>query len=170
MTAKKATTKKRPARRPSVKERARQIIADAKGYDEETREAVGRALEEGHDDLAEVVRRAESGETVLDLTASSSPALTEGRVRLLADILAPHELYQMPAELRAAALVELVGGLADEPDANARWMIAQAVFQVAYRNTDEFENALEDFIKRTRAGGFDALLAAERARNEKGGE
>jgi KaiC/GvpD/RAD55 family RecA-like ATPase len=167
MTTKKATTKRRAARRPSVKERARQIIADAGRYDEETREAVRNALEEGHDDLAEIVRRAESGETVLDLTTRRARALTEQRARTLADVLAPHDLYQMSAELRAAALVELVGSLADEPDANARWMIAHAVSTVAYTNTEEFGGALDGFVSRMRGGAFDQLLAEERRRNKR---
>lgn len=69
MTTKKATTKKKATRRPSIKERARAIIADAQGYDEETREAVRHSLEKGDaEDLAETVRMAESGSTILDTT------------------------------------------------------------------------------------------------------
>jgi hypothetical protein len=99
-----------------------------------------------------------------------TPVLDEKRARLLADILAPHELYQMPAELRATALVELVENLAAIEDGTERWLIAQAVSAVAYTNTEEFGCALDGFVERVQAGSFDVLLAEERRRNEKGGE
>lgn len=69
MTTKKATTKKAAKRRPSVRERARRIVADEKGYDEDTRNAVKHSLERGDvEDLAETVRMADSGGIILDTT------------------------------------------------------------------------------------------------------
>lgn len=65
MTTKKTSTKRR---RPTVKARALAIIAGGV-YDEETRHAVKNALEEKGTDLAEIVRRAEAGETVLDVSS-----------------------------------------------------------------------------------------------------
>ena len=88
---------------------------------------------------------------------------------MLADVLAPHELYEMPAELRAAALVELVENLAAVEDSIKREQIAHAVSTVAYTNTEEFGSNLDDFVTRMMAGGFDVLLAEERAHNERGG-
>lgn len=66
MTTKKQSSKK-ASKRTSVKARARAIIADAKGYDDETRHAIKNSLEENDSDLAELVRRAESGEQILDV-------------------------------------------------------------------------------------------------------
>jgi hypothetical protein len=53
--------------RQSVKQRARAIVADAEAYDEETRNAIKNALDEDGD-LAELVRRAEAGEQILDVS------------------------------------------------------------------------------------------------------
>ena len=53
-------------RRPTIRQRAGAIIADVQGYDAETRAAVFNALEDH--ELAELVRRAEAGETILDTT------------------------------------------------------------------------------------------------------
>lgn len=58
-------------RRQSVKERARLIINDAEGYDAETRQSISHALRKNYPDLAEMVRRAEAGEEILDLAAVS---------------------------------------------------------------------------------------------------
>lgn len=68
MTTKKATTKKKATRRPSVKERARRIVADVKGYDSDTRKSIRHMLDKDDKDLADFVERAEVGETVCDLT------------------------------------------------------------------------------------------------------
>jgi hypothetical protein len=68
MTQKKATTKKATARRPSVRSRARAIIADVKGYDEDTRKSIRRMLDTNAADLAVCVERAEAGDGVYDLT------------------------------------------------------------------------------------------------------
>ena len=58
MTAKqKATTKKRAGRRPSIKDRARAIVADLRHYDVDTRNAVARSLEkDSAEELAEIHR------------------------------------------------------------------------------------------------------------------
>jgi hypothetical protein len=52
-----------------LRQRARAIIDDAEGYDAETREAIRRSLESNDADLAELVRRAESSERILDVSA-----------------------------------------------------------------------------------------------------
>jgi hypothetical protein len=63
----KAEGSKGKARRPSVKDRARAIIAHTEAYDDETRHAIDNALREDSSDLAELVRRAEAGDTILDV-------------------------------------------------------------------------------------------------------
>lgn len=63
MTTKKAKT---------IKQRAARIIANAKRYDADTRAAISRALDEGHADLAECVKRAERGETILDISGQTA--------------------------------------------------------------------------------------------------
>lgn len=66
-STKKGSTKgKAGSRKGSVKQRARAIIDDADRYDEETRHAIKNSLDDGDGDLAELVRCAESGETILD--------------------------------------------------------------------------------------------------------
>lgn len=69
MTTKKQSTKK-ASKRTSVKAQARAIIADVKGYNEETRHSIKNSLDGNDSNLAELVRRAESGETILDVSAS----------------------------------------------------------------------------------------------------
>ncbi|HEX8503706.1 MAG TPA: hypothetical protein VF659_24185 [Pyrinomonadaceae bacterium] len=54
--------------RPSVKTRARAIVADVDAYDEDTRHAIKNALDGDGSDLSELVRRAEAGETILDVS------------------------------------------------------------------------------------------------------
>ena len=55
------------AKRQTLKQRALAIIDNHHQYDEDTRHAVRNLLEEKSPDLAEFVRRAERGETILDL-------------------------------------------------------------------------------------------------------
>jgi hypothetical protein len=69
MTTKKTTTKKTARRRPTMKDPARSIIADAEGYDEDTRMAVQASLDRNDaKDLAETVRLAERGDSIADLS------------------------------------------------------------------------------------------------------
>src|ERR1051326_2448288 len=73
MTANRKTTTKPRARkgqtrRPSIKARARAIISDTEQYDPETRHAINNALQDDSSDLAELVRRAEEGEEILDVS------------------------------------------------------------------------------------------------------
>jgi hypothetical protein len=69
MTTKKTTTKKTARRRPTMKDPARSIIADAEGYDEDTRMAVQASLDRNDaKDLAETVNLAESRGIILDTT------------------------------------------------------------------------------------------------------
>lgn len=67
MTKKKATTKKTATRRPSVRERAQQIIGNPKDYDYDTRKTIEAALTDKRlkrRDLTAMVREAEKGELV----------------------------------------------------------------------------------------------------------
>jgi hypothetical protein len=69
MTTRKAITSRAAKRRPTMKDRARAIIADAEGYDEDTRMAVQASLDrDDAEDLAETVSLAESGGIILDTT------------------------------------------------------------------------------------------------------
>jgi len=61
----------------TLRQRAAAIIANAKRYNAGTRAAISRALDEGHADLAECVKRAERGETILDI--STAPPADELR-------------------------------------------------------------------------------------------
>jgi hypothetical protein len=64
---KKQTTKKLTTRRPSVKERARKIVASRGEYDYDTRKTIEEALRDKRlngRDLAKMVREAEKGELV----------------------------------------------------------------------------------------------------------
>jgi hypothetical protein len=70
------TTKKTTARH-TLKGRAEAIIANKRRYDSDTREAIFNALAKKHADLAECVRRAERGETILDLTSEEAQANAE---------------------------------------------------------------------------------------------
>lgn len=63
---KKGTAARSTSRRPTVKDRARAIVADAEGYDAETRNSIKNSLDGDGSDLAELVRRAEACETILD--------------------------------------------------------------------------------------------------------
>jgi hypothetical protein len=75
----KAEGSKQKARRQSVKERARAIVAGAPGYDEETRHSIKNSLDENDPDLAELVRRAERGETILDVSRPLGGVPVEGQ-------------------------------------------------------------------------------------------
>jgi hypothetical protein len=86
MTAKAKSTAKgrsvskgKAARRPTVKERARAIVADVKGYSDETRHAIKNALDENSSDLAELVRRAEGGDEILDARGPVGGNAAEGQ-------------------------------------------------------------------------------------------
>jgi hypothetical protein len=76
MTTKKTAQKKTTARH-TLKGRAEAIIANKRRYDSDTREAIFNAMVKKHADLAECVRRAERGETILDLTSEEALANVE---------------------------------------------------------------------------------------------
>jgi hypothetical protein len=61
----------------TIRQRAQAIIDNPKRYDSDTREAIFNALAKKHADLAECVRRAERGETILDLTSEEALANAE---------------------------------------------------------------------------------------------
>jgi hypothetical protein len=77
MTSKKSTAKRggkgtaapdKEKKRRTVKDRARAIVADMKGYDADTRNAIKNSLDGDGSDLAELVRRAEAGEIIWDVS------------------------------------------------------------------------------------------------------
>jgi hypothetical protein len=61
----------------TIRQRAEAIIANKRRYDSDTREAIFNAMVKKHADLAECVRRAERGETILDLTSEEALANVE---------------------------------------------------------------------------------------------
>lgn len=161
------------AKRPTLKQRARAIIDDPDRYDEDTRHAIRHALEREGSDLAEYVRRAERGETILDLvkpleaapeqapsaeqkeaaersgTASAMtwrnernavPKLTIERARELV-----RRILQSDEDEEARALIELVTGIAYEPDAGWRDGLGLWATHEAYSLTIEFSLAAERF-------------------------
>lgn len=98
-----ATTKKRQ-RPASVKRRAQTIVNDAEGYDAETREAIRRSLETGAADLAELVRRAESGERIIDVSAhgtAESREQLEARARRITERASDFDFDTREAVARA---------------------------------------------------------------------
>ena len=84
---------------PTITQRAGLIIADLKGYDADTRLAIYNALEGEPGMLAELVKRAEAGEIVLDCTkAAHAPEGTPQRL-----INYPPEIESRRADYRALA-------------------------------------------------------------------
>ncbi len=70
-------------KRQTLKQRAEAIINDARLYDEDTRHAIKNALKNKAHDLAELVRRAERGDTILDgIEPLAGPAQKEVAVRV----------------------------------------------------------------------------------------
>ena len=68
MTTKKTTPRKGSAKDKIIRQRAGAIIANLDAYDTDTRDAIYNALEGVPATLAELVKRAEAGETILDCT------------------------------------------------------------------------------------------------------
>ena len=69
-----------PRKAKTIRQRAEAIINNKRRYDSDTREAIFNALAKKHADLAECVKRAERGETILDITAPpASEFLTVAR-------------------------------------------------------------------------------------------
>jgi len=60
---------KKPETSGRTFKRAHAICRDHERYDEDTRDAIIRAISDNSPNLTELVRRAESGETILDITA-----------------------------------------------------------------------------------------------------
>ena len=87
------------AKRQTLKQRAQAILDNPGCYDEDTRHAVRNALEGNAPDLAEYVRRAEHGETILDLAKplegqpDGIAALAEHIAAVLAHPETPEALY-----------------------------------------------------------------------------
>lgn len=71
------------ARRLSVKRRAQLIVNDFRGYDAETRNSIKNSLDGDGSDLGELVRRAETGETILDVSKPLGEAEDRARVEEL---------------------------------------------------------------------------------------
>jgi len=67
------SAKKAATRRATVQQRAEFIInEDADFYSSDTREAIKAALDSNDENLAELVRRAESGEEIIDITKADT--------------------------------------------------------------------------------------------------
>jgi hypothetical protein len=67
-TKKNSTTRRGSAKDKIIRERAARVIANLDAYDTDTRDAIYNALEGVPATLAELVTRAEAGETILDCT------------------------------------------------------------------------------------------------------
>ena len=78
---KNSTARTESAKVKIIRQRAGAIIANLDAYDNDTRDAIYNALEGAPATLAELVKRAEAGETILDCTdaahARHTPALSE---------------------------------------------------------------------------------------------
>jgi hypothetical protein len=112
MTTKKTVQKKTTARH-TLKGRAEAIIANKRRYDSDTREAIFNAMAKKHADLAEYIKRAERGETILDLTSEEAQAAVErlqGIPTLAAHISAVLTHPDTPAVMYNA-LADAVNGL-----------------------------------------------------------
>lgn len=74
MQKKDTTARKTSATRnaKTIRQRAQAIIDNKRRYDSDTREAIFNAMVKNHADLAECVKRAEHGETILDLADEQS--------------------------------------------------------------------------------------------------
>ncbi len=102
-----------PRKAKTIRQRAEAIIANKRRYDSDTREAIFNAMVKKHADLAECVRRAERGETILDLTteeAQSNAERLEGIPTLAAHISAVLAHPDTPAAMYNA-LADAVNGL-----------------------------------------------------------
>ncbi len=118
-TAKKAASKRRESRKPqTIQQRAARVIANAKRYDTGTRAAISRALDEGHADLAECVKRAERGERILDIsgTTASVPTMRPESATALSELQNfAHHLAEALRIARYSPMIpaSLYNGLAD---------------------------------------------------------
>lgn len=133
-------------RRPSVKSRARAIINDAKGYDAETRHALNNALEEDSSDLAEMVKRAEAGEEILDISRPLILPLT------IEDIRARNPLR----DKEAAELVEQIANCLDAASVPKLFLLVHALTYAEAGEREYFSVAIEDRLL-CRLPGVDEL-------------
>ena len=118
MTTKKTTPRRQIAKAKTTRERAARIVANAKRYNAGTRAAISRALDEGHADLAECVKRAERGETILDIsgTTASVPTMRQESEAAISEL--QNFAYHLAEALRIARYnpmipASLYNGLAD---------------------------------------------------------
>ncbi|MFL6285718.1 MAG: hypothetical protein ACJ74Q_21480 [Pyrinomonadaceae bacterium] len=176
MTTKKSNTKdstrgkaegSKEKRRATVKDRARAIVANVKGYDEETRHTINNMLRENSKELAEFVRRAESGEELYDLVSPlPSTADFEARARvILADLdhdydtrHAVHLALQCTPDDRGERLrvaVERAEAGESEPSGAGEQYDAAAIRVLRLM----YSPGVPDFITQ---GIYDTLLAAEK--------
>lgn len=104
LTAAHSTRKKQPQgkTRHSIQDRARAIIADGYKHDLDTRTAIRHALDTQAGDLAELVKRAEAGEMICDLTL-----VDEEQAEAVRAILRLIELPGLPDFLQAAVMTAI---------------------------------------------------------------
>ncbi len=93
------------ARRPTVRQRAEQIIA-AEHIDHDTRAAIKNSLDTNDGDLAELVRRAESGEEIIDITKGISEGGELNAVTFAAEV---KTLTHDEARSIATSIVNAIG-------------------------------------------------------------
>ncbi len=105
MAKAKQAARNKPAQPATSRRRAQVIIADAARYDEDTRRALQLSLErDSPDELAGMVKRAEAGETICDLTdpalqtkpnnrAAQFRTIAEHVTAILQNPLTPEALY-----------------------------------------------------------------------------
>lgn len=123
MATKKVIKGTRRRTRPSIEDRARDIIAD-KTYSAQVRRVIKRALEEKHVDLAHCVEQAEDGEIINDISAEEAilnrPENSPHALAALISAVLKHPLT--PPALRNA-LGEHVQGWIDAVDHDTPGMI-----------------------------------------------
>ncbi len=111
-TKKNSTARRASAKDKIIRERAARVIANLDAYDTDTRDAIYNALEGVPAQLAELVTRAEAGETILDCTNAAHA----GDTSAIADLQEfAHHLAEAIRIARYSPLLpaSLYNGLAD---------------------------------------------------------
>jgi hypothetical protein len=80
------------------------------------------------------------------------PRLTRERAAQLAETVCPHSLYHHDADTVAPALIELIEGIAAEPNRSEREDLALSVATAAYSNTEAFGFALDAYVVSAKEG------------------
>ncbi|MGI8838654.1 MAG: hypothetical protein ACR2H4_18725 [Pyrinomonadaceae bacterium] len=138
MRKKNSTTKKKGARRETIKQRARAIL-DSDQYDVDTRKSIQFMLQRKNDpDLADMVARAEQGEMILDTVRVGDENKRAARMvlNLLDSEIIPLWLREAVEDALNFAYQRRVAGKDDEPlilvrrSATGEWLGAEKHLQV----------------------------------------